>query len=326
VKTDTQISVAMCTYNGSKYVADQLESIAKQTRLPYELVVCDDRSSDSTQEIVRKFAETAPLEVRLVVNPENLGSAKKGVTRNFEKASGLCRGEFIAMCDQDDVWLPAKLEHLAGVLENNPHAGAVFSNARIIDSQSKPTGATLSEANGFTQSEDERLRAGEVLPVLLSMTKVYGCTLMVRAELLRKILPVPPSWWFDAWLSCMSAVLMGLEYVPEPLFCYRVHPSQQVGASVATVSQRMKQMRSSAKDFWKDSEPQLKELYERLELLGDPQMESNLSYLRGRQALLAMRANLPENRLLRMGKILPQAKNYHRYFNGWKSIIKDLAT
>jgi glycosyltransferase involved in cell wall biosynthesis len=326
VKTVTQISVAMCTYNGSRYLAEQLESIATQTRLPCELVICDDRSSDSTHEIVRKFAETAPFEVRLIVNPENLGSTKKGVTRNFEKASGLCSGEFIAMCDQDDVWLPEKLEKLASALESKPGAGAVFSNARIIDSQSRPTGATLSEANGFTQGEDERLKGGQVLPVLLSMTKVYGCTLMVRAELLRKMLPVPSSWWFDAWVACMSAVVMGLEYVPEPLFCYRVHPTQQVGASVATLSERMKNLRSSAQDYWKDSEPQLKELYERLEQLGDARMEPYLRYLRGRLALLMMRASLPENRLLRMGKILPQAQNYHRYFNGWKSIVKDLVS
>jgi hypothetical protein len=85
-------------------------------------------------------------------------------------------------------------------------------------------------------------------------------------------------------------------------------------------------MRSSAKDFWRDSEPQLKELYERLEQLGGPAIESNLSYLRGRQALLAMRANLPENRLLRISKRLPHTLNYYRYFNGWKSIIKDLAS
>ena len=326
MKTATQISVAMCTYNGSKYLGEQLESIAKQTRLPDELVICDDRSSDTTQEIVRKFAETAPFEVRLIVNPENLGSAKKGVTRNFEKASDLCRGEYIALCDQDDRWLPEKLERLAGVLQNKPEAGAVFSNAKIIDSQSKPTGATLSEANGFTQSEDERLKAGKALPVLLSMTKVYGCTLMVRTEVIRKILPVPPSWWFDAWVACMSAVVTRLEYVPEPLFCYRVHPSQQVGASVATLSDRVKNMKNSAKDYWRDSEPQLKELYERLEQQGDARMEPYLDYLRGRLALLSMRANLPENRLLRVGRILPHAQNYYRYFNGWRSIVKDLAT
>jgi hypothetical protein len=95
---------------------------------------------------------------------------------------------------------------------------------------------------------------------------------------------------------------------------------------VQTLSQRMKDMKSSAKDYWKGSEPQLQELYERLEQTRGPKTESYLAYLRGRRALLEMRANLPENRLLRIWKILPQTTHYYRYFNGWKSIVKDLAT
>ncbi len=314
----------MCTYNGSKYIEEQLRSIAGQTRLPDELVICDDRSSDSTQEIIRTFAESAPFEVRLIVNPENLGSAKKGVTRNFEKASNLCTGAFVAMCDQDDIWLPEKLSRLARVLEDSPETGAVFSDARIVDSHSQPTGARLSQANGFTHDDEIRLKEGEPLAVLLSMTKVYGCTLMIRARLLHKVLPVASSWWFDAWLACTSAVYMGLAYIPEPLFCYRVHPAQQVGAAVPALSARVKHWRISAKEYWEQAGPQLRELYERLEQENDLRFEPHLQYLRGRLALLQMRANLPPNRLLRVGKVLPQARNYYRFFNGWKSIIKDV--
>ena len=81
----------MCTYNGAKYIEEQLQSIAGQSRLPTELVICDDRSSDATQEIVRRFAESVPFTVRLIVNPENLGSAKRGCDAQLrEKASSLC--------------------------------------------------------------------------------------------------------------------------------------------------------------------------------------------------------------------------------------------
>ena len=102
------ISVAMCTYNGEKYLREQLESIALQTRLPAELVICDDRSTDSTSEIIRNFADSAPFPVRFNLNPVNLGGATKGITKNFEQASRLCTGDLIAFCDQDDVWLPKK--------------------------------------------------------------------------------------------------------------------------------------------------------------------------------------------------------------------------
>lgn len=98
------ISVAMCTYNGSAFLQEQLDSIAAQTRLPDELVICDDGSSDSTVDIVERFAHGVSFRVQLFRNPQNLGS-----TRNFEQAMRLCTGDLIALSDQDDVWMPEKL-------------------------------------------------------------------------------------------------------------------------------------------------------------------------------------------------------------------------
>src|SRR5882762_9087557 len=99
-----KISIAMCTYNGARYLREQLDSIAAQTRPPSELIVCDDNSLDETREIVAGFAASAPFPVRLGVNEQNLGSI-----RNFERAIKLCEGDLIALSDQDDVWLPEKL-------------------------------------------------------------------------------------------------------------------------------------------------------------------------------------------------------------------------
>jgi len=166
---------------------------------------------------------------------------------------------------------------------------------------------------------------GEILPVLLSMTKVYGCTLMVDARLLLKVLPVPSNWWFDAWVPCMVAIHSELAYIPEPLFYYRIHATQSgVGASLPTVSERVKQWKHSAKDYWKDTEPQLTDLYSRLADENSPSMNPYLDYIRGRMDLLRFRAELPSNPLSRAIKVIPKMRNYHRYFNGWKSIVKDL--
>ena len=96
-----KISVAMCTFNGSRYLEEQLGSVAQQSLSPFELVVCDDGSTDATVEIVHRFALRSPFPVYLHQNVTNLGS-----TRNFEQAIQLCRGEAIALCDQDDYWLP----------------------------------------------------------------------------------------------------------------------------------------------------------------------------------------------------------------------------
>jgi glycosyltransferase involved in cell wall biosynthesis len=319
-----RISVAMCTYNGESFLGQQLESIAVQTRLPAELVICDDRSTDSTVEIVRQFARSASFQVRFSVNADNLGSSSKGITRNFEQASALCEGDLIAFCDQDDVWLPNRLERMAQRMEEQPQPGGVFSDAQLVDDQNTHKGILLSQTTGMTKAEQQRLERGVILPVLLSMTKVYGCSLMVDADLLKRTLPVPPHWWFDAWVACTTALYSGLVFLPEPLFLYRIHSSQSVGAALPTASDQVKRWKRSAQNYWKDSEPQLNELYSRVAAEKSPDMEPHLEYLRGRMDLLRFRADLPSNPLSRFVKIVPRIRDYSRYFNGARSVVKDM--
>jgi glycosyltransferase involved in cell wall biosynthesis len=104
VVPNLHISVAMATYNGERHIREQLESIACQTLLPCELVITDDGSTDTTLQIVEEFARTAPFSVRLIRNESRLGYSD-----NFIKAASLCRGDLIALCDQDDIWLKRKL-------------------------------------------------------------------------------------------------------------------------------------------------------------------------------------------------------------------------
>src|ERR1022692_2995726 len=101
------ISVAMCTFDGGRFLSAQLESIAAQTRPPDELVVCDDGSSDASGNIIKDFARRAAFPTRLVVNDKHLGS-----TKNFEQAISLCQGTIVALADQDDVWYPHKLQRI----------------------------------------------------------------------------------------------------------------------------------------------------------------------------------------------------------------------
>ena len=99
------VSIAMATYNGERFLRDQLDSLAQQTLLPDELVICDDHSTRFTARIARQFSDEAPFQVRLVVNPVNIG-----FIRNFEKAVSLCRSDLIFLCDQDDYWSADKIE------------------------------------------------------------------------------------------------------------------------------------------------------------------------------------------------------------------------
>ena len=108
------ISIALATFNGEKYLQEQLDSLSKQSCLPLELVVCDDGSIDNTIKILKKFKQISPFPVHLYINEKNLGYVD-----NFFKAARLCKGSWIAFCDQDDVWKPEKLEKVQLVISKH---------------------------------------------------------------------------------------------------------------------------------------------------------------------------------------------------------------
>ena len=132
------ISIALATYNGGRFLREQLDSIYAQTWRPIDVVACDDRSSDDTVAILEEYRQRHGL--RYEVNERNLG-----FVRNFEKVMALCRGEFIALADQDDVWLPEKLERLmAGIGD----ASLVYSDAFLIDDEGRELPGSLIATSG----------------------------------------------------------------------------------------------------------------------------------------------------------------------------------
>ena len=130
-----KISIAMATYNGARFIGEQLESFASQTVLPNELVVCDDCSTDGTRKIVRRFGDRAPFAVRLHENATRLG-----VTRNFEKAIGLCQGDIVFLSDQDDAWFENKLQVVSTLFEGNPLIMVITNDQIITEAESDSHG------------------------------------------------------------------------------------------------------------------------------------------------------------------------------------------
>ena len=237
-----RVSVALCTYNGEKYLAQQLKSLAQQTRLPDELVVCDDCSSDSTPEMIQEFARTAPFPVRFFRNPVNLRS-----TKNFEQAITLCDGDFISLCDQDDIWLPEKIASELSVLEQDPTVGGVFSDADLIDASSHMLDKRLWANVLFTLREQGRFQSGHGADVLLKGNVVTGATLMFRASLRPVFMPIPAVWVHDGWIAWMLLMHSKLTFIAQPLMQYQAprraaNRSRSVGvggpAVAATVAKR----------------------------------------------------------------------------------------
>ncbi len=322
-----RISIAMCTYNGSQFLPEQLASIAAQIRLPDELIICDDGSTDTTQEIIEGFSRTVPFPIRFIQNPRNLGS-----TKNFEKAIGLCTGHLIALSDQDDIWLPKRLACEAEMMELNPTLGGVFSDAELVDAGSKPIGRRLWENIFFLHRDQEQFQAGHATDVLLKRNVVTGATVMVRASLRALFLPIPAIWVHDGWIAWMTALYSQFRLIEEPLIRYRIHANQQAG--IASVTRTLPSNLRERLEMAKREEPsehlararELKELEKRFTATNDARSSAVLPVLRRSIRFYEERGGSYSSRLVHIGSILQNAANYPRYAarNGWKSLVRDI--
>ena len=230
----------MATYNGAAFIYEQLASIGSQTLAPYEIVICDDGSSDDTLRIIQQFKSRSPLAVRLARNDRRLGAAQ-----NFARAIALCEGEFIALADQDDVWMPEKLARLSDAMGRG--AAYAFCDATVIDASGAPSGhrspaSRLRGARGRTlldrrftlRSIAAAFEHGREIELMMKRDFIYGTTLMFRASLRDIVLPIPARYSHDTWIVNVLTCL-GYHGVPvlEPLVAYRRHEQQASGGLAA---------------------------------------------------------------------------------------------
>jgi glycosyltransferase involved in cell wall biosynthesis len=310
----------MCTYNGERFLREQLASIAQQTRLPDELVVCDDASTDQTAAIVREFAASATYPVRVFENERNLGFAS-----NFERAIGLCNGNLIALSDQDDIWYPNRLARCEQELVDHPEAGMVFSDADIIDEQNRRQSKTLWQRLGFA-GERERQLLDRQYTVLAKHRFVTGATMMFRAAMRNRCLPIPEGWIHDEWIALITAAFFDLRPIREPLIRYRIHGSQQVGFR-NKLAQRV-QGKARAQRHWGRLAESVKDLAQVCDALSGMVLAKDREVLPAYQQhlqFLSFRATLPAHRVARLGPILARYYQYGVHARGLASVLKDLS-
>lgn len=313
----------MCTYNGSRYLAQQLESIASQNELPDELIVCDDRSTDQTLEILEAFSQKAPFRVRLFWNVERLGPAK-----NFEKAVRLCEGEIIALSDQDDIWKPEKLARLRHTFEKHPEAGYVFSDAEMVNENGESLGQKLWDAVDIRGKLTKFSGAGQV-EVLLRHNLITGATMAFRSSLRNIFLPIPAAWMHDYWIVLLGSALSSGVPLEESLMMYRRHASQVCGWRKKTAWQVLRDSLETDEEEWAQKVIQFQQVLERLQLLSGsyPCPEDHLEPLRQKELHLSRRAGIRSasglSRVLRVVQEAPSGR-YQRFSRSWQSIVRDL--
>lgn len=208
------ISVAMCTYNGAKYLRRQLESLATQSLSPLELQVGDDRSTDDTVAILKDFSRHAPFPVSITLNEKSLGYGN-----NFIRTASRCHGQWIAFCDQDDIWLPQKLERCAEII-GSPDVFLVVHNHQLIDEQGVK-GAIARTWPALSYCPRLSLWPGHFD---LGLCQVFHRDLIHKIPAHDRHMPwvgVPNA--HDAWISFLASAIGTTARIGEPLVLYRQH-------------------------------------------------------------------------------------------------------
>ena len=209
--SNLSISIAMTTFNGARYLGEQLTSLSSQTVKPLELVVCDDASTDETVAILQSFSAVAPFTVRIFQNAERLG-----YQRNFIKAASLCKGSLIAFCDQDDIWNDDKLYVVSKHFMQSDDLLVAHDYCVFFE-----------DGRQLIPSFFRHLALSGLLPVV----NVKGCSLTLRRKLIELVDWPPPQSKLshDTWVCFTALLLEKRGYIRQPLIRHRIHENNTSG-------------------------------------------------------------------------------------------------
>lgn len=287
------ISIALATYNGSKYIQEQLDSVLAQSMDNFEIIICDDCSTDNTMKILQEYS-TKDGRIHIYSNSANVGFKK-----NFEHILSLCRGEYIAFCDQDDIWEPNHLEILYNNIGNNDCIGA---NSLIIDKNGVSQGKTLLEHWHIHVMPKD---AEQLFQHELHSNVIQGTASLIRSSLVKQALPIPDSVkYHDYWFALIAGLNGKCAYINDVVLKYRRHSSNTSGYQVFSIINMIKNLYRISKDrkgFYNDS----------INLLQNLLSQAHLSTERQRQIteILDFYTNLSKNKS-RFSTLLFYIKNY----------------
>lgn len=228
-----KVSVAMATYNGACYIEEQLKSICLQTIKPDEIVISDDGSKDVTIDIVKRIASSEVAEgIDFKILRDN---PRHGYCGNFEWALKHTSGDYIFLCDQDDIWLPTKVEKVLQFLKCYPKVSCVFHDASLIDKNNNPIKSGtfwLHRPLNMDVNQDGvfMFRREEFLEQIVSQPICNGMVMCVSKELVRNSIPFPKIKGFhDQWLTFCAIMEDSCYYLDQKLAFYRLHGQNMAG-------------------------------------------------------------------------------------------------
>lgn len=299
-------SIVMCTYNGEKYIEEQLNSIINQTVIPDEIIIQDDCSTDNTEKIISKFMKENYKKTSIIFdkNEKNLGYFK-----NFEKAIKKAKNDIIFLSDQDDVWVNNKIEIILEQFYNNKNIGFVFSNAYLVNSKLEKLHQDFWKGKHFSDKVNKQLK------ILLKQNVVTGATMAFKKEFSHLFLPFPEDGVHDYWISLVlvSNNIPGL-FIDKKLIYYRQHENNAIGG-IKKKKKLQEILIKHSNEYLRDIK-MLKYLYKK----------TKNKKIKNKIILLSFRNNLNNSNAFSLYYFLLNIfnLNYFKYSTGFKAIFKDL--
>lgn len=231
-----KIQILLATYNGERFLEQQLESIINQTHMNWELIIHDDGSTDKTIDIILRFCNNHPTQIKLLNDGVQLRNAKD----NFGHLIKNSTANYIAFSDQDDIWLPQKLELCIQTLrtaeeENNSLPIIVHSDLTVVDNK----GNLICESLWKMQKTRPIEKYEESI---LVNNFVTGCTMLCNRRAIENSTPIPPSAIMHDWWITLKTLQSGgrVISIDKPLVLYRQHDQNTIGAQSFSIMSKLR--------------------------------------------------------------------------------------
>lgn len=315
-----KVSVAICTYNGEKFIEKQLRSICLQSRKVDEIMISDDGSKDNTLVLCEQILSEYDIPYQIIKNKVALR-----VMKNFEQCFSLCQGDVIFSCDQDDIWESNKVEIMMQYFEKDNNLSMIATNATLIDANDQVMNLTLKDSIGFDHQD--------MLASLLRTFCITGATMAFRKDFQQEHFFASAYWLHDGWLALLATLQNRFLFLEQPLTQYRLHGNNECGVGDVDILQngtleqltkrKHKRMKKTAlgspyyfQDYTKERYAMYQEVVDQIQLHDWKVEENNLAALQTCIQFWKQRSALQTlswSAMQKMRKTLRQANAYRQF-------------
>ena len=259
------ISIVLATYNGRAHLEKQLQSLLQQTCMPKEIIISDDGSTDGTCELLEKYCREN--KIIQVIHSEN-----QGINKNFQNAVSICSGEYIAFCDQDDIWAEDKLARLSSQFSEK--ILLVYGKSVLIDADDRQLPESFEKYVGF-----KSYRGGHLPFYFYFSNCISGHAMMVRKDLIEHALPFPESCMYDQWLALIASAKSEIVHVREAVTFHRIHSLNAINNQEINRDKKSRKIKPSKYEKYVDHQAKHLTLLEKGLAESETLSPSDLEYL-----------------------------------------------